>query len=557
MTHVSLLRALRGTIAPVAMLALLMQAPLGAASAEETDVEERGGPSTALVRVDGRPILRIRGFASLPADERARAIEARIEAFAGNRSMPASVLRLEENARGTAIMAGPVTLLTITDADAALEELGRQALAEAARAQLAETVDAWRAERTSAVRLQKAGRVAVATLLLAAVLWLLVRVSRRLREAFVAHLSARVRPVGVQEFEFVNAERIHAALRAVPRVILGLLAAAVVYVYLEFVLRLFPLTRPIGERLFDLVVGPLETLGLAFLGELPNLAFLTVLVLVVRYLLKLTRMYFEAIGRGTVRFDQFDAEWAIPTYKVVRIFVVAFALVVAYPYIPGSESAAFKGVSVMLGVLFSLGSSSVISNVIAGYSMTYRRAFRRGDRIRVGDVTGDVVEPRLLVTTLRTPKNELVVVPNSEILGSSIVNYSALARESGLILHTTVGIGYETPWRQVEAMLLMAAGRTEGLKREPAPFVLQTSLGDFCVTYEVNAYTDDPQQMARQYSALHANILDVFNEYGVQIMTPAYEGDPPEPKVVRPADWYAAPARPSPAAPGASPSGPG
>jgi small-conductance mechanosensitive channel len=246
----------------------------------------------------------------------------------------------------------------------------------------------------------------------------------------------------------------------------------------------------------------------------------------------------------------------MPTYRIARLLIVAFSLVVAYPYIPGSESAAFKGVSVMLGVLFSLGSSSVISNVIAGYSMTYRRAFRRGDRIKVGDVIGEVVEPRVLVTTLRTPKNEIVIVPNTEILNNSVINYSAMARDTGLILHTTVGIGYETPWRQVEAMLLLAAARTQGLKREPPPFVLQRALGDFCVTYEINVYTNDASSMLRQYSALHANILDVFNEYGVQIMTPAYEGDPAEPKVVRTSDWYAAPAAAPATAPAAATTGP-
>jgi small-conductance mechanosensitive channel len=201
--------------------------------------------------------------------------------------------------------------------------------------------------------------------------------------------------------------------------------------------------------------------------------------------------------------------------------------------------------------MFSIGSSSFIANIIAGYSMTYRRAFRVGDRIQVGEVFGDVSEIRLQVTHLRSLKNEEIVVPNSSLLSSSVVNYSSLARSRGLILHTTVGIGYETPWRQVEAMLLLAAERTPGLLREPAPFVLQKSLGDFCVVYEINVYCDVPAEMAALYSRLHQNILDVFNEYGVQIMTPAYEGDPERPKLVPKAKWWSSPARPpAPAAPG-------
>jgi small-conductance mechanosensitive channel len=203
------------------------------------------------------------------------------------------------------------------------------------------------------------------------------------------------------------------------------------------------------------------------------------------------------------------------------------------------------GISIFIGVLFSLGSSSAISNIIAGYTMTYRRAFKVGDRIKVEDITGDVTEVRLLVTHLRTIKNEEIIVPNATILNSQIVNYSTFAREQGLILHTAVGIGYEVPWRQVEAMLLVAAERTSGLLREPKPFVLQKSLGDFAVTYELNVFVDVPHVMAQVYSELHKNVLDAFNEYGVQIMTPAYEGDPDQPKVVPKDQWFAAPAKPS------------
>jgi small-conductance mechanosensitive channel len=517
--------------------------PFVASAADEADAEGPVTP-TALVQVDGRTILRVRGTTAFPAAERARSIEERIIEFARDTSLAPDAVKLVENERGTAVVAGTVTLLTITDGDAALEELNRQTLALSMLGTVPEVVRNWRFERSHERRMRNLYYTIAATVGLAAVLWLLTIASRRLRRTVQERLVSRVRPVGVQSFEVIHASRINALVAAVPRVLYWLAVAAAIYAYLDFVLRLFPVTRPLGERLFWLVVGPLQAFGLGFLDQLPNLFFLVVLVFIVRYVLKLMRLYFEAIERGAVQFENFDAEWGVPTYKVLRIFVVAFAIVVAYPYIPGSESAAFKGVSVMLGVLFSLGSSSVISNIIAGYSMTYRRAFRRGDRIKVGDVIGEVVEPRVLVTTLRTPKNELVIVPNSEILNTSVINYSAMARGTGLILHTTVGIGYETPWRQVEAMLLLAAERTPGLKRDPAPFVLQRALGDFCVTYEINAYTNDASTMLGQYSALHANILDVFNEYGVQIMTPAYEADPAEPKVVRTSDWFTSPATP-------------
>jgi small-conductance mechanosensitive channel len=239
----------------------------------------------------------------------------------------------------------------------------------------------------------------------------------------------------------------------------------------------------------------------------------------------------------------FDAEWAQPTYQIARILIILLTLVIAYPYLPGSGSAAFQGLSIFAGLMLSLGASSAMASLIAGYTVTYRRAFRVGDRITVGDLTGEVCDVRLLVTHMRTSKNEEVVVPNSLVLQSHVVNYSKLARSHGLILHTTVSIGYETPWRQVEAMLQLAAERTEGILREPTPFVLEQSLGDFAVAYELNVYVDSTKLLPQRYAELHRNVLDVFNEYGVQIMTPAYEGDPEVPKVVPQDKWFETPAR--------------
>jgi small-conductance mechanosensitive channel len=277
---------------------------------------------------------------------------------------------------------------------------------------------------------------------------------------------------------------------------------------------------------------------------IPDIVFLAVLILITRYVLKLVRLFFDSVGSGTVKLQQFDAEWAVPTYRLVRFLIIAFALVVAYPYIPGSGTDAFKGISVFIGVVFSLGSGSLMGNLIAGYSMTYRRAFKVGDWIKVGEHVGQVLEMRMLATHLRTAKNEKVILPSSLIVGSEVVNFNALAHERGLILHTTVGVGYEVPWRQVEAMLLEAAARTSGLLPDRAPFVLQLSLDTFNVVYEINVYCSTPEGMRLRYTELHRNILDVFNEYGVQIMTPAYEGDPFDRKVVPRDQWYAPPARP-------------
>jgi len=328
------------------------------------------------------------------------------------------------------------------------------------------------------------------------------------------------------------------------RAIYLVLAVASFVVAIEVALEAFPWTRSISRGLLAYVMDPLRIIFGAIVGYVPKAVFLLVLALVTRWVIKLLAFFFHEVETGAITFTGFEADWARSTYRIVRLAVLAFALVVAYPYLPGSSSGAFKGVSLFLGVMLSLGSTSAIANIIAGYSLIYRRAFKVGDVIQIGQHKGRVTEMRVQVTHIRTLKNEEIVVPNSVVLNSEIVNYSTIARRDGLIYHTTVGIGYEVPWRQVEAMLLRAAERTPGLRAAPPPFVLQTALGDFAVTYELNVYVDGPVNAPRTYSELHKNILDVFNEYGVQIMTPAYEGDPAEPKVVPKERWAEPPARP-------------
>ena len=381
--------------------------------------------------------------------------------------------------------------------------------------------------------------------LLAIVLLAIRGAFRRLDQLAARRLRSRIESLEAQSHQIVQAGQLRTALQSLLK---GLYVLAIAGTELSFpAVCARPLSldaAACGAIIVDFF-GPTAGHGCGDPREPSGIAFVVILVLLTRYVLRLARLYFEGIERGTLTLNRFDREWALPTYKIARMLVIAFAVVVAYPYIPGSSSEAFKGVSILLGVMFSLGSSSVIANLMAGYTMIYRRAFKVGDRISLDNLTGFVTETRLMVTHLRTIKNEEIVVANSAILNSHVINYSTLAATRGLILHTTVGIGYETPWRQVEAMLLVAAERTSGLLKEPAPFVLQTSLGDFAVSYELNAYCNDPRAMGRLYTAMHQNVLDIFNEHGVQIMTPAYEGDPGAPKVVPKEQWYLSPAKPT------------
>jgi len=538
--------ALASVLAVVCLSAVpaVAQVPAAPAGAGEAGPEAEIAHVTAPVVLDGETIFRVRGTSSYPAEERARRIAGRIEEVARTASLAPEAVQAVPAGELVNITAGDRFLAAVTDADARLEALDRRLLATVYVDRIQGGIRAYRQAREPGVLLRATWRAVAATLVLVAALLGLRWAFRRLESRFGRRYEEKLHSVQIQSFEILRAQRLRTAFRVVVRVLRAVTASVLVYFWLDFVLSSFPLTRPLAARLLTLVLDPLARLGNGLLALLPDLGFLLVLYVITRWLLGLVRLFFEAVAKGHVTLSGFEAEWALPTYRIVRIAIVAFALVVAYPYIPGSRSAAFQSISIFLGVMFSIGSSSFIANIIAGYSMTYRRAFRLGDRIRVGEVFGDVSEIRLQVTHVRSLKNEEIVVPNSSLLNSNVVNYSALARTRGLILHTTVGIGYETPWRQVEAMLLLAAERTPGLLREPAPFVLQKSLGDFCVVYEVNVYCDAPAEMARLYTSLHQNILDIFNEYGVQIMTPAYEGDPEQPKVVPRDQWWTAPAQP-------------
>ena len=505
-----------------------------------------GSVDRAPVIVDGQVLFLLRGISSLPAKERAANVAARITAIAHDQSIPVSALHMIDADGRTNIFAGDRRIVSIVDEDAVAEQMDRRhALAELYMFKIAQAIERYRQERGGEfLRAQGIHAAIVIGVLVALAMRWLFRWSEYVVER---HFQTHLKQLEARSFRLLSVEELKSAWHNGLRVVHFLIGLVLVLASLNYVLLLFPWTRQAARQGGQLLIGPLTTMWHGFVNALPGLVFVVILTIVVRYALRLVRLFFSGIAYGTIRLSGFDRDWAWPTYRLLRLVVIAFAVVVAYPYVPGSSTDAFKGVSIFLGLLMSFGAASMVANSIAGFALIYRRAFKVGDRIKVGDVLGDVMAIRQQVTQLRTPKNEEVTIPSSTILGSSVVNYSTLAREGGLILHTTVGIGYETPWRQVEAMLIDAANRTQDLKREPPPFVLQTSLSDFCVMYEINAYCDRPQEMSQLYTALHQNILDVFNEHGVQIMTPAYVADTAQPKVVAKEQWYAAPAKPPPA----------
>lgn len=334
--------------------------------------------------------------------------------------------------------------------------------------------------------------------------------------------GTKIKSLKIKNIEVLNEDRIIEILLLGNKILKFALLLFSFYTYLTIIFSLFTFSSHWAETLLGYVLNPLNTVWTSFINFLPNLFFIVVLVFVFNYLIKAVKFIFNEIDRGTLEIPGFHKDWAIPTYKIVRFLILVLAVIIIFPYLPGSDSPFFQGISVFLGILFSLGSSSAISNMVAGVVLTYMRPFKLGDRVKIADTIGDVVEKTLLVTRIRTTKNVDITIPNSMVLGSHIINFSSSSEEKGLILHTTVTIGYDVQWKKVHELLIAAANETEHIKKDPRPFVLQTSLDDFYVSYELNAYTDKPQMMQKIYSELHSKIQDKFNEAGVEILSPHY-----------------------------------
>ncbi|MGV8074677.1 MAG: mechanosensitive ion channel family protein [Syntrophobacteraceae bacterium] len=362
----------------------------------------------------------------------------------------------------------------------------------------------------------------IALIVLALTLKVINRLLLTLGRKIDSWRGTRIPPLKIQTYELVSADRMAESLKGLIRVIRFLCWVVLLYIFIPVVLSFFPRTREIVAAYLDYITAPFYALARGFVSFIPNLVFIIVVAVLTRYALKLTRLIFSEMQKGTIAFPGFHKDWVSPTHKMLRFLIIVLAVVLASPYLPGFGSPAFQGISIFFGVLLSLGSTAAIANIVAGIAITYMRPFKVGDRVKIADTIGDVMEKTLLITRVRTIKNVEVTIPNAMVLGSHMINYSALAGEHGLILHTTVTIGYDVPWRKVHDLLSRAALATGEILTEPIPFILQTALNDYSVTYELNAYTANAAGLLKILSELHQNIQDGFNEAGVEIMSPSY-----------------------------------
>jgi small-conductance mechanosensitive channel len=480
-----------------------------------------------------------------PAD-RAKAIVERITSLSDDPFFKADSLYTAESELTTDIMYKDRVIMSVTDGDARAQNKTRLDIAKSDLETLRKVIDQ---EKASKSLKSIAVQILSSLLVLLVLIVIIYFVSRVFRWIYIQIRSSKgvvLKGFRIKDFEILTPERQVEVALHIARVLKVLIILLLIYLSLPILFSFFPSTKEISTKLLQFILKPLNMIILGILGFLPNLFVIIVVFIVTRYVVKLVKLIADGVEKGTISFPRFYPDWAKPTFNIVRILLYAFMFVVIFPYLPGSSSPAFRGVSIFLGVLFSLGSTSAIANLIAGLVITYMRAFKIGDRVKIGDDVGDVIEKKLLLTRIRTIKNEDITIPNSTILSRHTINFSSASQSLGLILHTTVTIGYDAPWRTVHQLLISAAKNTPGILDQPEPFVLQTSLDNSYVSYQINAYTNEPNRMAEIYSGLHQNIQDKFNEAKVEIMSPHYQAIRDGNQTTIPADYlpqeYQAPA---------------
>lgn len=459
---------------------------------------------------------------SFSAKERALFISNRIVATKNEIIASKDSLKIITTDAGANIVFSEVILMSVSENDALWNNKSINELAIEYK-NIIETAIANYENETNVITLLKEIGLAILVLVL---IWLLIKYVSNFFSWFSIKIEEQeeklIKGIKIKNYTLFDAKRQVGFLQTITNLIKWFLILIIMYITLPILFGIFPWTQNFADTLFGYILTPLKKIAGSIWSYLPNLFTILVIIFVFRYVFRGISFLKLEIQRGNLKIPGFYPDWANPTYQIIRVVIIAFMLVVIFPYLPGSDSPVFQGVSVFLGFLFTFGSAGSLSNIIAGLVLTYMRLFKIGDRVKIGDVIGDVIEKSLLVTRVRTTKNEIISIPNSTVMNSHTINYSSDAPEKGLIIHTTVTLGYDVPWREVQQALIDAALRTELVLKDPQPFVLQTSLDDFYVSYQINAYVREANKQAKIYSDLHENIQDVCNEQGIEILSPHY-----------------------------------
>lgn len=454
--------------------------------------------------------------------QRAEMIDAVIMQLGKRFTLHPDSVYIESSDIVTDLMYGNKVIASFTDQDGLWEGRSREQLATDKRKIVVQKLKELKEEHSL---WQLGKRILYFVLVLAGqylLFWLTGWLFRKLKVRIQKLKDTRLKPISIQNYELLDTQRQVNLLIFLSNLLRYVIMLLQLLITVPLLFAIFPQTKGLAYQIFSYIWNPIKNILVGIVDYIPNLFAILIICFAVKYLVRLVHYLSREVEAGRLKFGGFYPDWAMPTYHIIRFLLYAFMIAMIYPYLPGAKNGVFQGISVFVGLIISLGSSTVIGNVIAGLVITYMRPFKLGDRIQLNDTTGNVIEKTPLVTRIKTPKNEVVTIPNSFIMSSHTVNYSASAREYGLIIHSEVTIGYDAPWRQVHQLLMEAALNTPGVIDDPRPFVLETSLSDWYPVYQINAYIREADKLAQIYSDLHQNIQDRFNEAGVEIMSPHY-----------------------------------
>lgn len=454
--------------------------------------------------------------------QRAEMIDAAIMQLGKRFTLHPDSVYIESSDIVTDLMYGNKVIASFTDQDGLWEGRSREQLATDKRKIIVQKLKELKEEHSL---WQLGKRILYFVLVLAGqylLFWLTGWLFRKLKVRIQKLKDTRLKPISIQNYELLDTQRQVNLLIFLSNLLRYVIMLLQLLITVPLLFAIFPQTKGLAYQIFSYIWNPIKNILVGIVDYIPNLFAILIICFAVKYLVRLVHYLSREVEAGRLKFGGFYPDWAMPTYHIIRFLLYAFMIAMIYPYLPGAKNGVFQGISVFVGLIISLGSSTVIGNVIAGLVITYMRPFKLGDRIQLNDTTGNVIEKTPLVTRIKTPKNEVVTIPNSFIMSSHTVNYSASAREYGLIIHSEVTIGYDVPWRQVHQLLIEAALNTPGVIDDPRPFVLETSLSDWYPVYQINAYIREADKLAQIYSDLHQNIQDRFNEAGVEIMSPHY-----------------------------------
>jgi len=484
------------------------------------------GPATLVIR--NREIITIRAeIGGLSPHARVKQFRKRFDDAVSDAELSEPIVK-DIPPYGTLILVNdrPVVSIAYLDIDPLGHTSHEQVVMETV-AKLSQLLSEIREERSFSTMIQATGFSLLATVALGLSIWMILFVLKFLSGMLSTKISSTKSKL--ERFARLDIDKTKIIVNRLAILLVTVLIIFFIFTWLAYVLKQFPYTRPWGEEVWDYVLGSMKHIGLVILNALPDLFTIALIVLITRFVAKLLAMMMNAAASGKIHIPGIYPETVKPTRRIIITVIYLFGLVAVYPYLPGSSSDAFKGLSVLIGIMVSIGGSGVINQALSGLVLMYTRAHQVGDYVRIGETEGVVVALDMLATKIRTSKKEEVTIPNSVILSTSTKNYTRLAGKEGVILNTEVTIGYSEPWRKVHEALIAAAGLTADLKKEPAPFVLQTALSDFYVAYQLNAYLEKPEKRLAVLAELHSHIQDTFNEAGIVIVSPHYVGDPPQP----------------------------